>query len=158
MPVVEEDRAVQGADAVVDGYGVRRDSLIHVLQDVQQEFGYLPRASVRRVSERLRVPLAEVLRVATFYSAFSLEPQGEHLICVCMGTACHVRGAPRIVSAIRRHLRLKDGRRTTEDMKFTVKAVRCLGCCALAPVITIGQDVHGQLTPDRIARVLRNYE
>ena len=101
---------------------------------------------------------AEVLRVATFYSAFSLEPQGEHLISVCTGTACHVKGAPRILEAIRRTLSLPPERETTDDMGFTVKNVRCLGCCALAPVITIDQDTHGLLTPDQIPRILKKYK
>jgi NADH:ubiquinone oxidoreductase subunit E len=158
MPVVEADLAVAKADLVVDSYGAERSSLIHVMQDIQQELGYLPRGSLRRVSERLHVPLAEVLRVATFYAAFSLEPRGEHLITVCMGTACHVRGAPRILEAVLRELTLKDGHETTDDMRFTVKSVRCIGCCGLAPVINIDGKAYGRLTPHRVPEILREYE
>lgn len=158
MPVAEAEQAVAKVDDVVEAWGVRRDSLIHVLQDIQTEFDYLPREALGRVSESLKVPLAEVLRVATFYAAFSLEPQGEHLVSVCTGTACHVKGAPRILDAIRRTLKLKERQQTTDDLKFTVRNVRCLGCCALSPVITIDQDTHGLLTPDRIARILKKYK
>ncbi|MDP6108283.1 MAG: NAD(P)H-dependent oxidoreductase subunit E [Candidatus Brocadiia bacterium] len=158
MPVVEADLTVAKADEVLEGYGLERNSLIHVLQDVQNEFDYLPREAIRRVSERLELPLAEVLRVATFYAAFSLEPQGRHLISVCMGTACHVRGAPRILDSIARTLGLEEGERNTADMKFTVKSVRCLGCCGLAPVITVGDDTHGLLKPGQIPEILKKYD
>ena len=158
MPVVEADRAAEKADMVIESYGARTESLIHVLQDVQAEFDYLPRPALRRVSERLRLPLAEVLRVATFYSAFSLEPRGEHLISVCTGTACHVKGAPRILDAIHRKLRLQVGRQTTDDLKFTVRSVRCLGCCGLAPVINIDGRIYGRLTPEFIPKILGKYE
>jgi len=158
MPVVEADRAVAKADEVVEGYGQVTSSLIHMLQDVQEEFDYLPRPAILRVSERLGVPLAEVLRVATFYAAFSLEPQGRHLISVCMGTACHVRGGPRILDAIQRNLGLAHDQRTTEDMKFTVRSVRCLGCCGLAPVINIDGRAYGRLVPDRVPGILKKYD
>jgi NADH-quinone oxidoreductase subunit E len=158
MPVIEADLAVATADQIIDGYGAERSSLIHVMQDVQQELGYLPRESLRRVSERLEVPLAEVLRVATFYSAFSLTPRGQHLVTVCMGTACHVRGAPRILDALVRELGLGDGHETTDDMKYTVKSVRCIGCCGLAPVINIDGKAYGRLTPHRVPQILREYE
>ncbi len=158
MPAVEPDVAIARADEVAEAYGSERSSLIHVLQDIQEEFDYLPRDSLRQVSERLSVPLAEVLRVATFYSAFSLEPRGEHLITVCTGTACHVKGAGRILDAIRRELRLADGRETTDDVKFTVRSVRCMGCCALAPVINIDGEPYGRLTVGRVREILSDYE
>ena len=158
MPVIEADKAVEGADRVIERYGTHRSNLIHVLQDIQEDFDYLPRPAVTRVSEKLRVPLSEVLRVATFYSAFSLEPRGEHLIAVCTGTACHVKGAPRIIDALRRTLRLKEGKQTTDDWKFTVKSVRCLGCCALAPVMNVDGRIYGRLTSARVPKILKEYE
>jgi len=158
MPVVEPALAVAKARDIVESYGAHRSSLIHVLQDIQGEFDYLPRESLEAVSERLKVPLAEVLRVATFYAAFTLEPRGEHLITVCMGTACHVKGAPKILDATRRALGLKEGRVTTEDMKFTVKSVRCIGCCGLAPVITVDGTAYGRLTPQKVPEILSRYE
>jgi len=158
MPVVEAESAIAKADEVILDYGPHRHNLVYVLQDIQQQFDYLPRPALRRVAEKLDVPLAEVLRVATFYRAFSLEPLGEHLISVCMGTACHVKGAPRILDALRRRLKLAPDRETTDDMRFTVRSVRCIGCCGLAPVITVDRDTHGRLTPDRIPKILQRYE
>lgn len=158
MPAVEPGFAVALADEVLDGYGAERSSLIHVLQDVQEKCDYLPRPSLTRVAERMEVPLAEVLRVATFYAAFSLEPRGRHLISVCTGTACHVRGAPRILDAIRRALQLPEGRRTTENLQFTLQSVRCLGCCGLAPVITVDDDTHGLLMPRNVPAILKKYD
>jgi NADH:ubiquinone oxidoreductase subunit E len=158
MAEVEVQPPQAATDRIVDGYGADRTYLIHVLQDLQEELGYLPRPALERVSERLEVPLAEVLRVATFYAAFSLEPRGEHLVTVCMGTACHVKGAPRIMDAVRRELGLQEGRQTTDDMKFTVQGVRCIGCCGLAPVINIDGTAYGRLTPDKIPEILKQYE
>lgn len=158
MPVAEADAAVEKAEDTIDLYGPQRQNLIYILQDLQEEFDYLPRPALKRVAERLQTPLAEVLRVVTFYAAFSLEPQGEHLISVCMGTACHVRGAPRILQAIRRDLSLSERQRTTDDMSFTVQSVRCLGCCGLAPVIDIDGTAYGRLTPERIPEILEDYE
>ncbi|MBS3762948.1 MAG: NADH-quinone oxidoreductase subunit NuoE [Planctomycetes bacterium] len=158
MPVAEAENAIEKADEFLDEYGVERHSLIYILQDVQEAFDYLPRPALERVAERLGIPLSEVLRVATFYAAFSLEPRGEHLISVCMGTACHVRGAPRIMETIRRDLELQEGQNTTEDMKFTIKSVRCLGCCGLAPVIMIDENTHGLLSPDQIPDILSQYD
>ncbi len=158
MPVVEAEVAAKRVDEVVAGYDGRKGSLIHILQDIQEDFAYLPRAGIERVAEKLDLPLADVLRVATFYAAFSLEPRGEHLVSVCLGTACHVKGAPRLLDAIRRTLRLEQGCWTTEDMKFTVKPVRCIGCCGLAPVITVDGTAYGRLTPDKIPQILKRYE
>jgi len=158
MPVIVPELAVEKAADVIERYEGRAQMLIHMLQDLQEELGYLPEPALERVAESLKMPLAEVLRVATFYAAFSLEPQGEHLICVCMGTACHVRGAPRILDAIRRELDLGDDQQTSKDMKFTVKSVRCLGCCGLAPVINVDGETYGRLTPGHIPEILQSYE
>jgi NADH:ubiquinone oxidoreductase subunit E len=158
MPVAEAGVAAARAEEIAEGYRCERSSLVHVLQDVQAEFDYLPRESLHAVSERLGVPLAEVLQVATFYAAFSLEPCGEHVITVCLGTACHVRGAPGILDAVRRTLGLKQGRATSDDMQFTVRSVRCIGCCGLAPVMTVDGVAYGRLTPHRVQEILREYE
>ena len=158
MPQVSTDTATETAARALEKYrATRAGLLIHVLQDVQEDLGYLPRPSLKEVADELDMPLAEVLRVATFYAAFSLEPQGEHVISVCMGTACHVKGAPRIMETLRRELELEEGSRTTDDEMFTVKPVRCIGCCGLAPVITVNEDTYGRLTADRIPEILDNY-
>jgi len=158
MPVAETDIAVRYAEETVGNYKGRRRDLIHVLQDIQERFDYLPRPALERVSEMLDVSLPEVLRVATFYAAFSLEPRGEHLVAVCTGTACHVKGAPRLLDALKRELKLGEERETTEDMKFTVREVRCIGCCSLAPALTVDDKVYGNLGPEDIEGVLNNYQ
>jgi len=159
MPEVSTDTARETAARALERYrGKQAGRLIHILQDVQDGLGYLPRPSLKQVAEELDTPLAEVLRVATFYAAFSLEPQGEHVIQVCMGTACHVKGAPGIMQALRGELELEEGRETTDDEKFTVKSVRCIGCCGLAPAITIDDETRGLLTPDMVPDILAEYE
>ncbi|MHC5033698.1 MAG: NADH-quinone oxidoreductase subunit NuoE family protein, partial [Planctomycetota bacterium] len=122
----------------------------------QTELDYLPREALQAVSDRLGIPLAEVLRVATFYAAFSLEPRGEHLITVCMGTACHVRAAPTLLERLEALLGVKSGG-TTPDGKFTLQTVNCLGACALGPLISIDGQYHGKMTPARLGEVLEEF-
>jgi len=134
----------------------RRESLIEVLQDIQAEYNYLPQEVLNQISQELEIPLSQVLRVATFYAAFSLKPRGRHLINVCLGTACHVRGGGRILEKLERDLGLKSGD-TSSDLKFSLETVRCIGCCSLAPVIRIDEDTHGRLKQDKIPRILKKY-
>ena len=115
--------------------------LIEVLQDIQQKEGYLPEDMLVEVSKRLSVPLIEVFRVANFYKVFTLQPRGKYLITVCMGTACHVRGAPKIIDEVLGQLNIKPGQ-TTEDGLFTVEGVNCVGACALGPVVIINGKYH----------------
>ena len=143
-------------DAIVDAVGAQRQNLIHVLQEVQRSFNYLPEAALRRVSERLAVPYAEVYGTASFYKAFSLEPRGRHLMQVCMGTACHVRGAQRILEELERRLGIEAGM-TTEDRKFTLETVNCLGACALGPIVAVDGECHGNLTAARVAKLIDAY-
>ncbi|MHC4714427.1 MAG: NADH-quinone oxidoreductase subunit NuoE family protein [Planctomycetota bacterium] len=131
-------------------------ALVSTLQDINAKYKWLPPGAVRRVSEALGMPLSRVLRIATFYNMFSLEPRGKHLIRICMGTACHVKGSTRILESLGRELDLEGGG-TTEDKRFTLEAVRCLGCCGLAPVVTINDDVYGSMTPQKTINVLDNY-
>jgi len=134
----------------------QRENLITILQDMQANFHYLPEAKLREVADRLRVPLIQVFHVATFYSCFSLEPVGKHLVHVCLGTACHVRGAPRVLDRLLQELRLSQPG-TTKDCEFTVKTVRCVGCCALAPVVRVDADTHHHLTQAKVRGLLRRY-
>jgi NADH:ubiquinone oxidoreductase subunit E len=134
----------------------RRESLIEVLQDIQAEYNYLPREVLNQISQELQMPLSQVLRVATFYAAFSLKPRGRHLINVCLGTACHVRGGGRILEKLERELGIKSGE-ASSDLKFSLETVRCIGCCSLAPVIRIDEDTHGRLKQDKIPRILKKY-
>ena len=131
------------------------ETLIQVLQDVNLEYGYLPQFALRYVAGCLDMPLSAVYNVATFYTAFSLEPRGKHLIKVCMGTACHARGAPRVLEEFERQLEIGCGE-TTEDSLFSLEAVYCLGCCALGPVVMIDEDYH-QVSPNKVSSIIKTY-
>jgi NADH:ubiquinone oxidoreductase subunit E len=133
------------------------ETLVPILQDVNAELNWLPPEILMRLSELKEVPLEHILRIATFYRAFSLKPRGKHIFTVCLGTACHVKGAPRIVDRLERELGVKSGE-TTSDMMFTLETVRCIGCCGLAPVMTTGKDLYGRLDPARVPRLLKRYE
>jgi NADH-quinone oxidoreductase subunit E len=132
-------------------------SIIQVLLDIQNELYYLPRDVLEHVSETLTVPLSRTYHLATFYKAFSLKPKGKHPISVCLGTACHVQGAVKILEQIQRELNIKEGE-TTPDKKFSVDSVRCLGCCGLAPVVTVGKNLHGKVPLAKVAKILKQYQ
>ena len=140
-------------DRIVDAHGPERQSLIQVLQDANEKFNYLPEEALRRISGRLDIPYAEVYGTASFYKAFSLEPRGEHIIQVCMGTACHVRGAQRVLEELERRLDIEAGQ-TSKDRKFTLETVNCLGACALAPVVAVDGRFHGQMVPGKVPEML----
>jgi NADH-quinone oxidoreductase subunit E len=132
-------------------------SIIQVMLDIQNELYYLPRDVLNYVSEYLNVPLSRTYNLATFYKAFSLKPKGKYPIAVCTGTACHVQGAIKIMEQIERELHVKEGE-TTPDKKFSVESVRCLGCCGLAPVVTVGKNLHGKIPPSKVSKILKQYE
>ncbi len=138
-------------------YPKEPSSLVMVLQDVQSELGYLPAEALGEVSTRLGVPRSRVYSVASFYNVLSLEPRGKHLVRVCMGTACHVRGAPLVLDAAVRELGVADGE-TTADKKFTIQSVGCVGACAIAPVVEIDEEHFGQLTVPKMSKLLKNIE
>ena len=129
-------------------------SLISVLEKIQARYHYLPREAMILVSEGLGVPLSQVYSVATFYNAFSLERRGRHEICVCVGTACHVRGAVPVEHRIREHLSLGKGEDTTKDMHYTVESIACMGACSLAPVIKIDKKIHSNVLPEEVEHIL----
>ena len=131
-------------------------SLISVLEEIQARYRYLPQAAMVLVSERLGVPLSQVYSVATFFKAFSLTPRGRHLINVCLGTACHVRGAVRILEKIERDLGIGSGE-TTKDLKFTLETVNCVGACALGPIVIVDEEYHGGMSTDKVDAVLEKY-
>ena len=152
---IEEDRRIK-VDAIINGYEGGRETLIPILQDITSEFNWLPPDLLMRVAEVKQIPVEHILRIATFYKAFSLKPRGKHIITVCTGTACHVKGAQRILDRLERKLGIQTGE-TTPDMKFTLEAVRCLGCCGLAPVVTIGEELYGQMNPSKAAALIDKY-
>lgn len=142
---------------IVDRYGAKKNSLIAILQDIQEVFNYLPKEALIFLNRAMEVPLARIYEVATFYNAFSLTPRGKYLVDVCAGTACHVKGAFNLLESLERKLEIKCTE-TTKDEMFTLEKVRCLGCCSLAPVVRIGGDVYAYLTQDKIPKILRNYK
>ena len=144
-------------DQIIDKHQAEPSSLIQVMLEIQSENNWLPKETLDRISERLAVPLARILHIATFYKAFSLVPKGRHGVHICVGTACHVRGASRILDTVQEKTGIKPGE-TDLDLKFSLEVVNCLGCCALGPVMEIDGKTHGKMTPGGTAEVLKNYE
>lgn len=142
---------------IIKKYEGDKAAMIAILQDVQEEFRYLPKEALSSISKQMDVPLTRIYEIATFYNAFSLKPRGKHLIEVCAGTACHVQGAANLMDRLERDLSVKRTE-TTGDKMFTLEEVRCLGCCSLAPVVRISGDVHPYLTQDEIPKILKNYK
>jgi len=148
---------IERIDQIIDKHNGEASSLIQVLLEIQSEHRWLPKEALGRVSAKLQVPLARIQHVATFYKAFSLVPKGRHEIQVCMGTACHVRGAPRVLDAVQDLIGIRPGE-TDLDLKFSLETVNCLGCCALGPVMAIDGETHGKMAPAKIADVLGSYD
>jgi NADH-quinone oxidoreductase subunit E len=142
--------------AIVDRHQEEGGALIAILQDVQAEYNYLPANALRSVAEKLEIPLINVYSIATFYKSFSLIPRGKHLVTVCLGTACHVRGAKRILGEVQKRLHVKRGE-TTEDQMFTLETVNCLGCCAIGPVVVVDGEYYGQTTTAKVDPILEKY-
>jgi NADH-quinone oxidoreductase subunit E len=145
---------LQTTEDVLARYPSDPRHLISVLQDIQLAYRYLPREAIERVSAALGVPVAKVYAVATFYKAFSLTPRGEKILRVCTGTACHIRGAPLLLTEIEKRLQIKPGG-TTEDMQFSLEAVNCVGACALAPVVVVNDTAHGNLSVTKVRRLIK---
>jgi NADH-quinone oxidoreductase subunit E len=147
----------QKLDAIMNRYeGVAAD-LIPVLQDIQDEFNYLPKDELKIVAGRLSVPLTRVYSVATFFKMFSLEPRGKHQIRVCLGTACHLRGGQRLVETVGRRLNVEPGH-ATEDLQFSLETVGCLGSCAQAPLMMIDDKYFGRMAVDKVPKILKPYK
>ncbi len=149
---VQTDRV----NAFIRKHKNEKKALIAILQDVQAEYSYLPREALQQVARSVGVPLIDVIGVATFYRAFSLKPRGKHVVTVCMGTACHVRGGPKILEEFERRLGVASGD-TTEDGKFTLETVACLGCCAIGPVVVVDGDYHAQTSIRKVEAIIKQY-
>lgn len=143
-------------ESILKKYKYNSANIIQILQDIQAQHRYLPRELLVAVSRRLKIPLSNIYSIATFYSAFSLNPRGKHLCTVCMGTACHVRGAPNVLNQIEERLKIHSGETTTDKM-FSLETVNCLGACALAPIVVIDGRYYGQTTVDKVNRLLNTY-
>ncbi len=139
---------------ILHKYACQRSCIIQILQDIQVEFNYLPKEVLEYVSQRLKMPMSKIYSIATFYAGFSLNPRGKHLCTVCMGTACHVRGAAMILNEFERRLNIKSGE-TTEDMSYTLETVNCLGCCAIGPIIVYDGKYTGEFKLKDVASLLK---
>ncbi|MFB0556296.1 MAG: NAD(P)H-dependent oxidoreductase subunit E [Dehalococcoidia bacterium] len=153
MATVEIDKV----DKILDKYEGRKGGLIQILLDIQSEFNWIPLEAMDRISRRFKIPMSQVYRVVSFYKAMSLTPRGRHLLRVCLGTACHVRGGRRIMEKTQELLGLQ-GAGTTQDLKFTLERVNCLGCCALGPVMVANGEYHGHMTASEVGKILGTCE
>lgn len=148
---------IERIDRIIDKHRAEAASLIQILLDIQGENHWLPGEALERVSEKLNVPISGIRHIATFYKAFSLVPKGRHKVHICMGTACHVRGAKRILDTVQDLTGIKSGE-TDLDLKFSLETVNCIGCCALGPVMEIDGKIHGKLSTADTEDVLKKYE
>ena len=146
----------QRVDQIIDKHGASSRALIEMFLDLQEEYRYLPEAALRQIAGRLNIPVSRTYHLATFFKAFSLKPRGRYCISVCLGTACHVAGGVKIIEQLERELKVTRGG-TTADMNFSLDEVHCLGCCGLAPVATVNEDVHGKLSLSKVPAMLKKY-
>ena len=144
-------------DEIINRHQAEKSALIQVLLEIQRENRWLPEAALERVSKRLGVPLSQIYHIATFYKAFSLIPQGRHSVSVCLGTACHVRGAPRLLDKVTDALDICPGE-TSRDLKFTLSTVNCLGCCALGPAMVVDGEYHSNPSAKEIEAAIQGCE
>lgn len=151
-----QDADKKKLDEILDKYNGAEGFLIQLLLDLQSEYNWIPKDAVSVISERLRIPSSQIFRIASFYKAMSLNPIGKHKISVCTGTACQVRGAQRILDQTISKLKVKEGE-TTPDMRFTLKKVNCLGCCAIGPVVVVDNDYYGRVASEKVDRILKQY-
>lgn len=148
---------LEKVDQIIDKHQGQASSLIQILLEIQAGKHWLPKEALTRISQRLQIPLTRIQHIATFYKAFSLVPKGRHEVHVCMGTACHVRGAQRVLDTVQDLTGIGPGE-TDLDLKFSLETVNCLGCCALGPVLEINGKTHGNIAPSKAGQVLKNYE
>jgi NADH-quinone oxidoreductase subunit E len=148
---------VTKVNEILERHSARRERMIAILLDCQEHYYYLPREVLEAVAAGVNIPLTSVLAIATFFKAFSLKPIGRHPIRVCNGTACNIQGGPLLVDALERELKIKKGE-TTSDEQFGLDTVNCVGCCGLAPVITVGQDVHGKVKISSVPKMVKQYK
>lgn len=167
MSVAPPDEFVESNEADIDylqldhiieaEFNNDEENLIMILQAIQRQYNYLPGPTLSYLAVKIDVPVSRIYEVATFYSTFSLTPRGRNIISICLGTACHVRGAERIKERITDNLHIAPGE-TSEDMRFTLESVRCIGCCSLGPVVNINENTYSRIAPDEVANILEAYE
>ena len=150
---MDHEKMTATIDEIVARHSDRKP-IVAILQDIQEEYRYLPKEALVYLAAKINVSLAKIYSVATFYENFSLEPKGKYVIKVCDGTACHVRKSVPVREALEKHLGLGKGKQTTDDMMFTIEIVSCLGACGLAPVMTVNDKVHPKMTPDKAVEII----
>lgn len=155
--IAEADEKLERIQNAIGQFKMLKGALIPVLHEIQDIYGFLPEHVLKLVSTELNLPMSEIYGVASFYHFFSLTPKGENVIHVCMGTACYIKGAQAVLDRLSTELKVPV-QGTTEDNKFTLEATRCLGACGLAPVMTIGEKVHGRLIPNNVPKILKEYK
>ncbi|MBL0716351.1 MAG: NAD(P)H-dependent oxidoreductase subunit E [Desulfosarcina sp.] len=144
-------------NTILDRFPEVKGNLIGILHEVQNHFHYLPEEELRYVSKKTGIPITQIYSIAHFYNRFSLKPKGKHEVCVCSGTACHVKGAEILINEMERVLHINPGE-STDDMTFCLEEVRCIGACSLAPVVVVNEDTHGKVTPKQISKILSGYK
>jgi NADH-quinone oxidoreductase subunit E len=154
---VRERPSLAVIDAIVLKHNVHPGAVIAILQEIQDTYGYVPRAAILRVSEDTGIPASDIYGIVTFYAQFRLQPQGKHLVKVCHGTACHLNGAEKVAHSLCQCVGAKEGE-TSADGRYTVEKVACLGCCSLSPTIMIDNDTYGRLAPDNVRKVIEDFE
>ena len=147
----------QELDEIIASWRDKPGNVIPVLHRAQEVFGYLPREVQEYVAQGLDVPVTEVYGVVTFYSLFTMQPKGRHTISLCMGTACYMKGSQAILDALKEQLAVSPGE-TTEDARFTLEVMRCMGACGLAPVLVVDEDIYGRVKPESLAEILEKYQ
>jgi NADH:ubiquinone oxidoreductase subunit E len=147
---------LETVDRIIQQHQAQKGALVAILQDVQNEFSYLPQDALKHISRTVGVPLSRAYSLATFYSSFSLKPKGRHPIGVCLGNACQVKGAGKVLEKFERQLNIKCGC-TTPDLNFGLQATRCVGYCGLAPVVTVGRDLHSKVNLNKVGQILKQY-
>jgi len=155
IDITVEDMTIM--NDIIKDYEISESALVPILQKANDTYNYLPEPVIKYTADQLNMPLSLVYRIATFYNAFSLEPRGKHLITICLGTACHVKGAERVIQAFESELDIKRGE-TTQDMMFSIESVRCIGCCGLAPVLKVGDEIHGHMAKNKVPDLLKSYQ
>ncbi len=155
--IVVDDERFQLLDGFIDEIEDKKSSLINVLHKAQEIFGYLPLEVQKHIAEKVDLPLSEVYGVVSFYHHFNLEPKGTYQISVCLGTACYVRGASKVLERIKQELNINVGE-TSKDARYSLQATRCVGACGLAPVVIINDDVYGRMTEERVPEILEKYK
>lgn len=144
-------------NSILDKFHETKGNLIGILHEIQNHFHYLPEGELRYLSKKINIPITQIYSIANFYNRFSLKPKGKNQVCVCMGTACHVNGAERVMDEIKERLNISEGE-STDDMKFSLEEVRCIGACSLAPAVVVNEETYGQVTPKQVHGILSKYK